>query len=179
MGWTSSYNWTKKSDVINDLRKDILKAGWTIIAEKSVREGHWSVVQDNDGRKWIHLGLIRKHDREFALKTLSEHMGPNYYNCPLEFFNIADKPSPSEKYAIDWRMKVIDYHASLKENKTKQKRELIIGQEISLYNKIYTFLGFNNDKAIVRGQDGKNYRLTKKQLGEWKEVLPLEKAMME
>jgi hypothetical protein len=180
MGWTSSYHWTKKSDVVNDLRRDIEKAGWKIIAEKSNTSGHWSVVQDNEGRKWIHLGLIKKHGKEFALKTLSEHMGPAEVNCPLNFLFIADKPAPSEKYAIDWRMKVIDYHAGLKANKERQKRELVIGQEIMLYGKLYTFQGYNSKgQALIKGENTIVYRLTKKQLGEWKEVLPLEKAMLE
>lgn len=179
MGWDSCNEWTKKSDVINHVLNGFIRNGWKYHAKKSTSEGLWVVAENTSGCKFIYFALIVKHGRNFSLKTMSEHMGPSYLSCPIEFFAIADAPSPSEKFAIEWRYKVIHYHAELVANKARQKRELFPGQQIKLYNKIYNFLEFRENKVIVIDKYGKNYRLTRKQLGQWEEVTPLEKALIE
>lgn len=160
MGWESSYSWTKKQHVVDYVANSIIKSDWKIHAQKSTTDGAWFVVENTSGCKFIYLALIKKQGGMFNLKTMSEHMGPHYYTCPVEFLDIADAPAPSEVHAIEWRKTVVELSK-------RAKRTLAPGMEIMLYNKVYTVVAPRGNTFTVRCENGNMYKLTRNQMKEW------------
>jgi hypothetical protein len=164
MGWDSCSSWTKKSDVVNDILRNFSRSEWKVHAKKTVREGAWFVVENTSGAKFIYFALISKSRGEFALKTMTEHMGPSYYSCPVSFLDIADAPAASEVHAIEWRRKLVDGRKIAEAN---AKRTLAPGTEIKLYDNFYTVVAPNKNTFTVRSKDGRLYKLTVKQMSQW------------
>lgn len=161
MGWDSCSTWTKKEDVINDLLRQFSRSEWKVHAKKSVKEGAWFVVENTSGAKFIYLALINKHGSEYAVKTMTEHSGPYHFSCPVAFLNIADAPAPSETHAIKWRRKLL-------EATELKNRKLVPGMNIMLYGNVYSVVAPNKNSFTVRCENGKLYKLTKKQMSEWR-----------
>ena len=166
MGWDSCSSWTKKSDVVNEVLGNFARSEWKVHAKQTVREGAWFVVENTSGAKFIYFALILKSRGEFALKTMTEHMGPSYYSCPVSFLDIADAPAPSEVHAIEWRRKLVE-HSSMK------TRVLAPGMEIKLYDHFYTVVAPHKNTFTVRSEDGKLYKLTVKQMSQWQHATKL------
>jgi hypothetical protein len=164
MGWDSCYDWTKKQHVINSLVRSFVKSEWKIHAQKSTADGAWFVVENTSGCKFIYFALIKKHSGVFSVKTMTEHMGPSYYSCPVSFLDIADSPAPSEVHAIEWRKKLVEVNESAK---VRNKRTLSPGMEIKLYGKDYTVVAPHKNTFTVRCENGNIYKLTRSQMKEW------------
>lgn len=161
MGWTSCNTWTKKSDVINEVKNDIIKNDYTIIAAKSTRSGFWSVIEDNVTKKRIiHFALIKKDRNSFYLKTMTEWAGPADLTCPVSFFDMVE--CPKDGYAKEWRERV--RAASIK----KPKASLKVNDTIKLYGQTLKVDAYNEviKRWIVKDENGTRYKLKPKQLTE-------------
>jgi hypothetical protein len=163
MGWDSSNEWTKKSDIITHLKRSMFLSNWEIIADKSTVDGYWAAVKNPNGERFIFFGLIQG----LSLKTMDESMGPSYYSCPVHFFDLVDAP---KGYAVEWREKV-------KQAAERKTRKLETGMKIELYGKKYTVKGPHKATFSVVDENGVTYKLTRKQLSQWNEVTKLEEVL--
>jgi len=68
-----------------------------------------TVIKKETGEtdRFIYLALIGNDGGYgWGYKEMTEHMGPNYYNCPLSFLNECPPPPPEDDkdgMAADWR----------------------------------------------------------------------------
>jgi hypothetical protein len=158
MGWDSCSSWTTKKHVTDYLKKSILDSGWIIHGEKSVRDGIWYVIE-RAGEKIIYLGLIERHNKEYALKTLPESSGPRFYSCPLSFLD--KTPCPGNEWSIGWREKVKAFH-----QRSKFRPE--VGMRFRLYDdKVFEVvtctLRGTTKRWIVKDDEGNRYYLKSSQ----------------
>lgn len=161
MGYTSCTSWNKKSDVINELKRDLSKYH-LIIADKSTSTGYWAVIEKLETKKrHIFFALIKKHGKDFYMKDMDESMGPADLSCPVKFFDMV--PCPETGYAKEWRERV--RQAAIK----KPKVEIKDGNIIKLYDKLLNVLYFDNTRKrwIVQDMESMGrYFLKPKQLKE-------------
>ena len=81
-----------------------------VLKHKITSDGLWVIRQTTktlaDGtttqEKWIGLSLLENHGG-WGHKDMEESMGPNYYSCPVEWFD--EVPEPAGEYAAGWRAK--------------------------------------------------------------------------
>jgi len=118
MGWSGSYEWTKKSDAVRDTLKDFNPPSGEcrVIASKSVRRGLWMVVERAEAveiggkpvKSMIILALMAKHGGHWMVKLIDECMGPVECDCPMNF--LAMVPDPGYAYSTSFRERVRAYH---------------------------------------------------------------------
>ena len=123
MGWDSSTAWNTKAKAKAYLDDSIKRSGWTIHDTKASRDGQWYLIE-RQGEMIIYLGLMKKGRGEYAIKTISESMGPYYFDCPLKWLDLA--PVASQ----EWRDKVKELHQ-------RKALKLEIGLTFELYGKRY------------------------------------------
>lgn len=160
MGWESASNWNNKKQVVNELTGSLKRSGFSVLGEKSTNDGVWYVVE-KEQKRFIYFGLIKKEMGEFALKTMSEDMGPSYYSCPVKFFTMAG-PATSE-YAKSWRESIIAREA-------RKNRKIEKGMIIKLYGETYEITGvYALGKGlgwVIQNALGQRYKLKKSQVAE-------------
>jgi hypothetical protein len=103
MGWTTIPGYTKRQ-VINELTNNDY-----VHKHKLVGNELWIVEQFTNKKtgqqeKIIVLYLLDNYGGEWGYKPIDELMGPCYYGCPLEFFELA-QDHVNEK----WRVKARNY----------------------------------------------------------------------
>jgi hypothetical protein len=161
MGWDSCNSWMIKKHVIDDLRNNIKRSNWNILAEKNNKDGIWFVIE-RESEKEIYFGLIKKERGEYCLKTMSENMGPSY-SCPVSLFKHCEAKT---EIAINWRKKCLEIDES---NKRRKGRKLEIYMRIKLYDITYTVI--NPLLMIVSDNEGRKFKLIKSQMNQWEEVI--------
>lgn len=107
MGWDSASHWTTKQVVVDEI---IREYGAKLVTHKVTASGVWSVIKVNHyktGEEFnlIVLDLLEKHGGTYSRKSISEDMGPHYYDCPKSFLALA--PCKAGSYAEAWRAKVL------------------------------------------------------------------------
>ncbi len=167
MGWDSSENWQKKSDVVAELLKDFSK-NYNILKSKSTSQALYVAVENKETQQRdIVIALIERRGAKdsrfkFYVKTLSEGAGPLTDDCPIEFFELVPKPSEFGAYtwAQDWRLRCI-----AKANAPKPpKLGDITGKRVTLHNNTYVVIGLQNERWIVQNElTGVKYRMSKRQ----------------
>lgn len=123
MGWDWSH-YANKAALVERLTesfetKDSFR---TCIAKKStygVLWTVWQVVDKNTGKakRFIGCDLIKGSKGYYGYKSMCEMMGPCYYSCPLEFFDLVE--DPQSKYAVGWRDEVRAYHAQIEARRVR------------------------------------------------------------
>jgi len=141
---------------------------WKITEQKVIRIATQEVVHTE---QFIALDLLRysnyENRKSWGYKDMTEHSGPYYYSCPLSY--LKEVPCPENKYAKDWREKVLQL-AEEKKNVYKphlgEKVELIAGCKIR-----WVQIRSANRKLLGVGPDGVLYRVKKTHIvGPWKEI---------
>jgi hypothetical protein len=160
MGWESASNWNNKKQVVDELTGSLKRSGFSVLGEKSTNDGVWYVVE-KEQKRFIYFGLIKKEMGEFALKTMSEDMGPSYYSCPVKFFTMAG-PATSE-YAKAWRESIIA-------REERKNRKIEVGMVVKLYGETYEISGqhyLGKGMAwVIQNALGQKYKLKKSQIAE-------------
>lgn len=125
MGWTTSWLWQSRRDVIKELTENSIwypndgrvQRRHTCLAH-CVRGGTlWSVwevinidlqTSDFKVRRFIGCDLIRNYGKEegYGYKDMCESMGPCYYDCPLKYLDMVPEVANEE-----WRQAVRDHWA--------------------------------------------------------------------
>jgi hypothetical protein len=109
MGWTSmryteathdNFNKEKASQFICDEYNHI---GYAMahFQKGIIQHEIYIILKDRDGNPFICVILVTIKDAEIYWKEITEDMGPNYYNCPVEFFKFV--PVVLEGFAKQWR----------------------------------------------------------------------------
>ena len=110
MGWTS-FNYRKEThstfnvEALKELLKDEFReynfAKFHLHKDNYHHEGY-TIMQKADGtsKPFILVILIKINGGEIFYKEMTEDMGPNYYNCPIDFFKWV--PTTNE-YSIEFR----------------------------------------------------------------------------
>jgi len=168
MGWTSSYNWEKPSDV-----RDEILAGY---ARQSDRFEVLDHKMTGYGRRWWMLLRCKKDGGAYddiivlylinpsyqgsgcAYKDVEESMGPYEVDCPLSLLDRAS--DTTYEYAVKWREGVRAYHAAHKAGASAFKA----GQKVELYGRVYTLIK-KVKRSWVASCDYTTYRITPKHFG--------------
>lgn len=115
MGWSFACSRSfGKKELVAELRDPVRFANQELLQSSVVGNHHWYLARDKEsGRTWIGVDLLQSggKDEGWGYKSMSEHCGPCYYDCPLSFLAQA---SEATGYAADWREKVRAHHAARK-----------------------------------------------------------------
>jgi hypothetical protein len=116
MGWSFACNTRfKKAEQVAEFRRpDYWSPGYTVLADSVVGNNYWAAIQAPDGSKFVFLAMMKGGGRQMGWghKDMTEHSGPYHHNCPLYLLAMTDEPT--EGYAVDWRKRVREHHASKK-----------------------------------------------------------------
>lgn len=154
MGWL--FGFTSPSDVKKHLNRTRADGGPVIVKQAATQYGRhlWTVYETAKGERFINLDLIRKSEEYWGYKDMSEDMHPFYYDCPLSLLDAAGQTENEE--ANRWRAKVREHHAAKKKN-------LVVGDRIEVYGKIYKIIDKIDKSWQVRSEsDGRTYRMSPK-----------------
>ena len=147
---TSSWRSSSKKHFVSDINRDRTRAGMEIIACKNTKSGQWSVLKNTKGVVFIVLDLITKNDGVYYVKSIQECMQPFYYDCPIEFLDLA--PVESQ----EWRDGVKEYSA-------RGKVKFSVGEMVKIYNRIYKVVGKEKRSYKLIGPDNLIYKFSKVQ----------------
>jgi hypothetical protein len=145
---TLSWRSSSKKHFVSDINRDRTNAGMEILACKNTKSGQWSVLKNTEGVVFIVLDLITKNDGVYYVKSIQECMHPFYYDCPVEFLDLA--PVDNQ----EWRDGVKEFSA-------KRKVKFSIGDVVKVYNKIYKITGKMKRSYYMLGPDNRVYKFSK------------------
>lgn len=106
MGWTSNEGWTRKVEVIRDLKFQCRDKAKEF---KEVKDGLWVLTKDND----IHLILIEKRDGRWWEKGVNADCGPFVYDVPARWLK---DWKPTTEHGKKWLEGVKQYQAHCKKD---------------------------------------------------------------
>ena len=124
MGWTYPYHTEKKSDLINQIMRDLT---WenekfkTYPVKKCVRGNVlWVLAEsksklDDTSEKFILCYVMEKYNT-WGYKDMDESMHPYYYSCPLSYLELAPEKNR------EWRNGVRSHHGYLEQARLLRKR---------------------------------------------------------
>ena len=119
MGWTFTIGATK-ADIVQELITpwtDSQGQAHRVLASRLVGHTLWS-VWEHQGQRLILCCLLERSPDGWGYKDMDETMGPCYYDCPLQFLDLASPPPTPGYYSPEWREKVRAYHRSLQAHPT-------------------------------------------------------------
>lgn len=110
MGWTSfnyrkethsSFNIEALKELLNDEFREYNFAKIHLHKNASQHEGY-AIMQKADGtsKPFILVILVTIQGSEIFYKEMTEDCGPNYYNCPIDFFKWVPN---TNQYATEFR----------------------------------------------------------------------------
>lgn len=106
MGWTSNFDWTRKVEVIRDLKFQYRESAKDF---KEVKDGLWILTKTGD----IHLILIEKRDGRWWEKGLTADCGPFVYDVPARWLK---DWQPKTEHGELWLKGVRQYQAQSKKD---------------------------------------------------------------
>jgi len=114
MGWSYSYNATRKSiieeillDVKNNTQLKILDTACTSYGKRL-----WILIEHKSlSSPLVILYLLDKSNGNWGYKDISEDMHPYYYDCPLRLIN---RGGGHNEQSMKWRDQVRQYHNNRK-----------------------------------------------------------------
>ena len=98
MGWDSDPRWKSRSDVVTDqIDPGRWGEGTRSLAHKIVCDGVWIEWELAEGDRFIEFILIEWDFADgYSVKAMDEGTGPYYYDCPLNFLDLA--PEANSKW---------------------------------------------------------------------------------
>jgi hypothetical protein len=108
MGWSSNQNWTRKVEVIRDIKFEYRDKAKEF---KEVKDGVWVLTKTGK----IHFVLIEKRDGQWWEKSLSADCCPFYYDVPARWIK---EWTPTTEDGVHWLEQVRKHQA-------KSKRDLV------------------------------------------------------
>lgn len=125
MGWL--YGWDSRRELVEHLTKS--SDGWVKLDQASTEYGRrlWVAWENPSGVKFLALYLISSDNGRWGYKSISEDMGPTYYDCPLRL--IEKMPPPTNEYSREWREKVQKHHTTVRAKYEPGDKVTIFGSE--------------------------------------------------
>lgn len=151
MGWLYGWDWDNPAAVRKAINEG---AGLKLVDQKATNYGRhlWSVYELPNGRRFINLDLIQKHDGRWGYKDMDECTGPCIYDCPL---SLIEKAGPNDCGPSNrWRAAVRDLHE-------RSKRKLTVNVRFTLWGHKYQVIDVDGQKITVRREDNRVFRLSK------------------
>lgn len=155
MGWL--FGFSSASDVKDSLNRERSKR-FKIVDQASTNYGRhlWTVLQPAEGKSFIVLDLLEKHEGDWGYKDITEDMHPFYYDCPLRLIEAAG-PTDHEE-SNKWRAAVIAH-------REQQKRTFDEGSFIECYGTLYQVVEKKGRSMIVRRmRDRSIFKMTPKHI---------------
>lgn len=141
MGWLFPYHTTTKASLVNDVTNDIIAAGHTINATKSVGKGLWMLVTPKNLDKPIIVFYLMEKHGTWGYKDMDESAHPFFYDCPLAWLDKAPILSQA------WRDGV---HAKLKKKMDmKEAASKIVANKAYNVNGFWKFRGYPLTQLFV------------------------------
>ena len=114
MGWTSRTHNNGIKFNRQDLKQEIINMEFMGHEVKSIaipnnREAY-VVYKGNDGKYHMCVCLFENRKDSFAIKSMSEDMGPFYYNAPK--YQIKQLDKTTDRQALNWRAEVMTRFAT-------------------------------------------------------------------
>jgi hypothetical protein len=137
MGWSFTYNATKKDIIENRIKTEENEhAKWITHAHCLKGNVLWFVREifykqgekAGTSEKYIACSILGK-DKGYGWgsKDLEESCGPAYYTCPLKYLDMVTL-DPTSTYAPAWREKVREYHRQMDRAKNVEIGDTLILQ---------------------------------------------------
>lgn len=166
MGWSYYWNIKTRRDLLDELRRPGRFAeGTELLHSTAVGNNHWYLAKTLETeRVWIGLDMMAGGGRTgegWGYKGMSEDAGPYVYNCPL---HLLAKASPATGYAVGWREKVREYHATRAARPVLTQGALIEygGVDYRLVRPASPRRGWH----VTRASDGQPFRMKAVQLSQ-------------
>ena len=124
MGWLYFSEYSEKAQIVERLVKGTKK-------HRVVGNQLWYIATNQEsGSDYIGLCLLSKYEGEWGYKSMSESMGPYYYNCPMSFLKATENSAHKDN---DWREKVLATN-------NKKNISLKAGDKIKAYDRTYEII---------------------------------------
>lgn len=146
MGWDGADDWNTITDVKNDIRASVARAGHKILGEAGSAE-FWYVIECAEtpytkaGERLLLLSLIERRGRSYMKKDMDESMFPYYYKCPDRLLALVGEPKTED--AKKWRAWRLAQMAKTSKTWNPGDEFLVFGDAAR--------------KATVVGQHGRGY----------------------
>ena len=170
MGWTFSRSFTKASIRAERTApyQDAFDRGSTTTTLRSTYKGntlwtlHETTTATGEMQRWIGCTRVSRQDGQWGYKDMSEHMGPYYFDCPLDYLDAATEP-PNET-ASEWREQVRRHHAQKKLQAAKKPQ---VGETWSVVGSpTVPRISVVDTKPLIGTYNGTLYRVKQRMLGE-------------
>jgi hypothetical protein len=160
MGWTFSYEWHDKKDLVSYLTRDrdgyktLRKCcrGQTLYALHEATHdlgvGGLASVRGEQPLRFIAVYRLSRADGMWGYKAMDESCGPNYYDCPLVYL---------------WREGV---QRRAEDRKKKNSKKPKTGEKWTLVGCTIPHVKIISAQPLRGAYQGVAYRLTKSRLGE-------------
>lgn len=108
MGWTTCRSWRNVRDIASEITNgfELGHVNYRVTAAALVGSTLWTLEKREGEPVEIGCHLLTMDGEGLGHKSLGECMYPYYFDCPLEFLEVA--PVACEK----WRERVRAYHAA-------------------------------------------------------------------
>ena len=164
MGWLFSPSYGSPKGVVEHMEKQCQRVGWKVLKHAFTCYGRraW-IALEKEGKSFILLLMIDKHDGWWGYKDIEESMGPCYYDCPLSLLDMTT--GNDHDASIEWRKGVRERHA------TRQARRLAskavkVGDRVTVYGKAYQIIERIKRSFVgIQELTGRRYRITSLQIG--------------
>lgn len=163
MGWTYSYNWPTRKDLIKYLLANEGSKS-KVIRHCCVGNHLWVVFETTTEKEVVRnicLFKMQFHTKNYpywGYKDIDECMGFSENSCPLSYIDMCTEPTSDN--SREWRERVRAYHRL-------RSRKLNIDDEIILYGKTYRVcqnLGRRGYGITLLPSQGLVYRLKPSQI---------------
>lgn len=144
MGWTGSWRWKKKGDVVEEIYAVYKHPP---LATKSTRNGLWVLAQSPKGPR-IDYYLITSSEGQWAYKDMSECMGPTDVDVPVAWLDLAPEQDAAWRERVREALRVRSVASTLEP-----------GAEVEVYGKPYLLVGKQGRSWIVKDDQGKCLRV--------------------
>lgn len=172
MGWTFSYEWHGKKDLVSYLTRDrdgfktLRKCcrGQTLYAlheaTHNLGVGGLASVRGEKPLRFIAVYRLSRADGMWGYKDMDESMGPYYYDCPVSYLDQAHEPM--NDIAREWRAEV---RRLAGERKKKNSKKPKTGETWTLAGHTVARVKITSTRPLLGSYQGVVYRLTKARLG--------------
>ena len=164
MGWTFSYEWDDKKDLVSYLTRD--RDGFKTLRKCCKGQTLYALHEATRGEKplrFIAVYRLSRADGMWGYKDMDESCGPNYYDCPLVYLKEASPAEEVGGYAASWREGV---RKCAEDRKKKNSKKPKPGERWTLVGCTIPHVKITSAQPLRGSYQGVVYRLTKSRLGE-------------
>jgi len=164
MGWLFYPSYGSPKGVVEHMEKQCRDVGWKVLKHAFTCYGRraW-IALEKDGKSFILLLMIDKHDGWWGYKDIEESAGPYQHDCPLSLLDMTT--GDDHEYAVKWREGVRLYHETRRKRQEASKA-VKVGDKVTVYGKAYQIIEKIKRSFVgIQEATGRRYRITSLQIG--------------